>query len=260
MIAASTPSGDLIHPLASPFRIDGSNGEAFVLVHGFAGNPAHFRHLGGDLANRGYTVNAPLLPGHGRTIEALGQVRRSDWMAATLDAIREVGDHHRVHVVGLSMGGLLGVVAATRIPIATLTTINSPIRFRDHRIRFARIARHFRTEVRWSEAPAPVLDPAVARYWIHLDGFPVVAAAELFTLSRHALRVAPRVTCPALVIQSKADDTTHPASGSKLRGALGGDTRLLWLEHSMHNALFDAERDVIRDAILTLTPTQSPSS
>lgn len=252
MVAASPPSGDLLSPHAAPFRIGGSNGEAFVLVHGFAGNPAHFRHLGGQLADLGYTVNAPLLPGHGRTIEDLGRVRRDDWCEATLDAIREVGDHHRVHVVGLSMGGLLGVVAATRTGVTTLTTINTPVRFRDRRIRFARIARFFRRDVRWPQAPAPILDPDVAPYWIHLDGFPLIAAAELFTLSRRALRVAPRVTCPSLVIQSKTDDTTHPASGRKLRDALGGSSRLLWLEHSMHNALFDDERDVIRDAVLTL--------
>ena len=233
--------------------MDGSNGEAFVLVHGFTGNPAHFRHLGGQLAEMGYTVNAPLLPGHGRTIEDLARARRNDWIAATLDAVREVGDHHRVHVVGLSMGGLLGVIAATRIPVATLTTINSPIRFRDQRIRFARIARFYQRELRWPAAPAPSLDPEVAPHWIHLDGFPLIAAAELFTLSRHALRAAPRVRCPTLVIQSKADDTSHPASGRKLRAALGGDSRLLWLEHSMHNALFDRERDVILDAVLTLT-------
>lgn len=253
MVAAATPPGDLIHPLAAPFRIDGSNGEAFVLVHGFTGNPAHFRHLGGQLAERGYTVNAPLLPGHGRTIGDLARVRRNDWVRATLDAIREVGDHHRIHVVGLSMGGLLGVIAATRTPIATLTTINSPIRFRDRRIRFARIARFFKPELRWPAAPAPRLDQVVASHWIHLDGFPLIAAAELFTLSRQALHAAPGVTCPTLVIQSKADDTSHPDSGRKLRRALGAGSRLLWLEHAMHNALFDTEREAIRDAILTLT-------
>ncbi|MEX1005368.1 MAG: alpha/beta fold hydrolase [Acidimicrobiia bacterium] len=253
MVAAATPPGDLIHPRAAAFRIDGSNGEAFVLVHGFTGNAAHFRHLGGQLADRGYTVNAPLLPGHGRSIGDLARVRRSDWVDATVDAIREVGDHRRVHVVGLSMGGLLGVIAATRAPVATLTTINAPIRFQNWRIRFARVARLYQRELRWPESPPPKLDPEVAPHWIHLDGFPMIAAAELFTLSRRALQAAPQVTCPGLVIQSKVDDTSHPASGRKLRRALGNDTRLLWLEHSMHNALFDTERDVIRDAIMTLT-------
>lgn len=242
----------LIHPLAAPFRLDGRNGEAFVLVHGFTGNPAHFWHLGSQLFKMGYTVNAPLLPGHGRTFHDLAAVDRSDWLDAAIDAAREVGDHHRIHMVGLSMGGLLAVIAATRMSLATVTTINSPIVFCDWRIRFSRIAQFVKPEIRWPEEPQPALDDEVAPYWIHADGFPTAAAAELFSLSRDALKLAPRVSIPSLVIQSKTDDTSHPKSGPRLHGALGGRGRLLWLEHSMHNALFDTERDAIRDAVLGL--------
>jgi carboxylesterase len=245
-------SRDLIHRLAAPFRLDGSNGEAFVLVHGFTGNPAHFRHLGGQLNNHGYTINAPLLPGHATRFEDLGTVTRHDWIEATLDAVREVGDHHRTHLVGLSMGGLLSIVAADRTSVATLTTIDSPVRFRDKRVYLSRFA-HFRTpEVRWAEEPMPELDEEVAGYWIHAEGFPTVAASEMLSLSRYARRVARRVSIPSLVIQSRTDETVHPSSGPLLKTALGPACRLLWLENSMHNALFDRERDVIRDAVLEL--------
>lgn len=242
----------LIHPLAAPFRLDGSNGEAFVLLHGFTGNPAHLRNLGGELHAAGYTVNAPLLPGHARGLADLATVTRHDWIESTLDAVREVGDHHRIHLLGLSMGGLLAIVVATRAPVATLTTINSPIAFRDRKIHLAPVARFVRQEVRWPDEPAPDLDHAVARYWIHATGFPTVAAAELVALSRRARRDARRVESPSLVIQSKSDATTHPRSGPLLRAALGDRSRLLWLERSMHNALFDQERDVIREAVLDL--------
>lgn len=252
VVSLSVMPSQLIHPLAAPFRLDGSNGEAFVLLHGFTGNPAHFRHLGSQLCAAGYTINAPLLPGHGRAFEDLSTVDRSHWVEATLDAAREVGDHRRVHLVGLSMGGLLSVVAATRLDVATVTTINSPIVFCDWRVQFSRIARFVKPDIRWPEEPPPALDDEVAPYWIHADGFPTVAVAELFSLSRDALKLAPRVAIPSLVIQSKTDDTSHPKSGPRLHGALGGRSRLLWLEHSMHNALFDTERDVIRDAVLGL--------
>jgi carboxylesterase len=246
------PTPELIHRLAAPFRFDGSNGEAIVLVHGFSGNPAHFRHLGGQLNSLKYTINAPLLPGHATRFEDLGAVTRHDWIEATLDAVREVGDHHRIHLVGLSMGGLLSIVAADRSPVATLTTINSPIRFRDRRLYLARIAQFRTPEVRWADEPAPPLDDEVAEYWIHAEGFPTVAAAEMLSLSRYARRVARRVSIPSLVIQSRTDDTVHPSSGPLLKTALGTTCRLLWLENSIHNALFDSERDVIRDAVLEL--------
>jgi carboxylesterase len=251
-LMAELRTDNLIHPLAAPFRFDGTRGEALVLVHGFTGNPAHLRVLGSRLAAEGYTVMAPLLPGHGRSIEALTRVRRSDWIEATVDAIREVGDHHSVHLVGLSMGGLLSIIAALRATVATVTTINSPVVFRDRRLAFAWLARPVITERRWPEEAPPDLDPEVAPYWIHASGFPIVAAAELHALAGQALRAARQVEVPSLVIQSKIDDTTHPKSGPRLRDALAPNSRLLWLEHSMHNALFDSERGVIADQVLEM--------
>ncbi|HVR32710.1 MAG TPA: alpha/beta fold hydrolase [Acidimicrobiia bacterium] len=242
----------LVHPLAAPFRLDGSNGEAFVLIHGFTGNAAHFRPLGAQLANRGYTVNAPLLAGHARDPEAMRHISRADWIENTLDAIREVGDHRRVHLVGLSMGGLLAIVAAGADRVATVTTINAPVVFRDRRVRIAPIAVRLKPLVRWPEEPAPDIDEEVLPFWIHATECPTSAVAELYALSRQAVRSAEHVSVPSLVIQSRTDDTAHPKSGPRLRAALGGDSRLLWLEHSIHNSLFDRERHVIRDAVVEL--------
>ena len=242
----------LVHPLAAPFRFDGSNGEAFVLIHGFTGNAAHFRPLGTQLADRGYTVNAPLLAGHGRDAEAMSHIGRAHWIEDTRDAIREVGDHRRVHLVGLSMGGLLAIVAAGADRIATVTTINAPVVFCDRRIRIARIAVPFKPLVHWPEEPAPDIDEEVMPFWIHATDCPTSAVAELYALSRQAVRSAADVSVPSLVIQSRTDDAAHPKSGPRLRAALGEDSRLLWLEHSIHNSLFDRERHVIRNAVVEL--------
>jgi carboxylesterase len=252
---ASALADDLIHPLAAPFRLDGRNGEAFVLVHGFTGNPAHMRDLAMALHGRGYTINVPLLPGHAHRFETLASATREDWSHATVDAVREVGDHHRIHLVGLSMGGLLAIVAGVRTAASTLTTINSPIAFRNRSIHLAFLARRFRPEVRWPPEPPPPLDDEVAPFWIHTDGFPTMAGAELTALSRLARRAAPHFQRPSLVIQSKADESVHPRSGQILRRALGDQCRLLWLEQSMHNAMFDSERHAVREAILRLVTT-----
>lgn len=242
----------LVHPLAAPFRFDGTNGEAFVLIHGFTGNAAHFRPLGTQLAERGYTVIAPLLAGHARDSEAMRHVGRVDWIENTRDAIREVGDHRRVHLVGLSMGGLLAIVAASTDRAATVTTINAPVVFRDRRIRIARIAARLKPVVHWPEEPVPDIEQEVVPFWIHATACPTSAVVELYALSRQAVRSAADVNVASLVIQSRTDDTAHPKSGPKLRAALGGESRLLWLEHSIHNALFDRERHAIHDAIVEL--------
>jgi len=242
----------LVDPLAAPFRYDGSTGTAFVLIHGFTGNPAHFRPLGRELHDLGHTVNAPLLPGHGTDAAALAGVTGDQWLGSTLDAVREVGDHHRIHLVGLSMGGLLSILAARRQTVSSLTTIDAPISFRRWRIHLAFLARHFVEEVHWPEEEAPPMDDEMRPYWIHVPGFPTSAAAELARVSYRARFAARRLHIPSLVIQSKVDETVRPRSGRLLAAALGDRCRLLWLEDSMHNALFDSERDAVRDAILEL--------
>lgn len=246
-----TVSPDLIHPLAEEFRLDGHSGTAYVLVHGFTGNPAHFRHLAGELSDMGHTVIAPRLVGHGISLEALGGIHRREWLGSVLEAGRQVGDHREIHLVGLSMGGLLSILAARTIRAATVTTINSPIAFRNRTIHAAVLAHRFVPEQRWPEEPPPPMDDEVAPYWIHLPGFPTSAAAQLALTSYEARWEARRLDLPALVIQSKADETVDPRSGTLLARALGA--RLLWLERSIHNALFDDERHVVRDAILGLT-------
>ncbi|MDH3250005.1 MAG: alpha/beta fold hydrolase [Acidimicrobiia bacterium] len=242
---------ELFDPLAGPFRHEGSNGEAAVLVHGFTGVPAHFRPMGQVLADAGYTVIAPLLAGHGTTIEDMAETGREDWVETVRRAYASVdGEHDRVHLVGLSMGGLISIIVGADTGAATITTINSPIVFRDKKIYLAGIGRIFQPEVRWPEEDPPDLDEEVRPYWLTYSGFPTKASVDLLSISRQALRTAETVSCPALVVQSLVDESVDPRSATKLTAAFGPSTRLVWLESSRHNALLDRERHVIHQAVL----------
>jgi carboxylesterase len=242
---------ELFDPLAGPFRHEGSNGEAAVLVHGFTGVPAHFRPMGRVLADAGYTVIAPLLAGHGTTIEDMAETGREDWIETVRRAYASVaGEHDRVHLVGLSMGGLISIIVGADTGAATITTINSPIVFRDKKIYLAGIGRIFQPEVRWPEEDPPDLDEEVRSYWLTYAGFPTKASVGLLSISRQALRTAETVSCPALVVQSLVDESVDPRSATKLTKAFGSSTRLVWLESSRHNALLDRERHVIHQAVL----------
>ncbi len=249
---------ELFDPLAGPFRHEGTNGEAAILVHGFTGVPAHFRPMGQVLADAGYTVVAPLLAGHGTSIEDMARTGRNDWIGSVRDAHETVADQHdRVHFVGLSMGGLISIIVGAEVAAATITTINSPIVFRDKKIYLAGLAQAFQPEVRWPEEDPPDLDEDVQPYWLTYSGFPTKASAGLLSISRQALRTAERVTCPVLVVQSLVDESVDPRSATKLAEAFGPSARLVWLESSIHNALLDRERDVIHQAVLDRISTDS---
>ena len=104
-----------VRPGAEPYSHDGTGEHArtgVVLSHGFTGSPASLRPWGQFLADAGYTVRVPRLPGHGTTWQEMNRTRWQDWYAAVDGAFRELHEQcDQVFVGGLSMGGAL----ATRL-------------------------------------------------------------------------------------------------------------------------------------------------
>ena len=241
---------DLFSPHAAPFRLEGTNGEAVVLTHGFTGVPAHFRPLAEFLNGHGYTVNVPLLAGHGTSPTDMATTGADDWIRSVRQAGQAVADHRRVHLAGLSMGGLLSILAARDVAASTITTINSPIIVRNKRLYLAPLAHRLVPEVSWPDEAPPPLDPEVAPYWLTYDAYRTESAAELLAVIRRAYRAARRLRRPALVIQSRVDESVDPRSAELLAKALGPTCDLVWLDHSIHNSLLDRERDLIHRAVL----------
>jgi len=107
-----------ILPGAEPFNHDGSD-VAVLLCHGFTSTAKSMRPWGEYLAERGFTVRVPLLPGHGTTWQEMNQTRWEDWYACVDKEFRELHQTcERVVVGGLSMGGTLALKLAqeTRTP------------------------------------------------------------------------------------------------------------------------------------------------
>ncbi len=235
-------------PRCEPFVLPGHNGETIVVIHGFTGCPAHWRLVAPVLAEAGYTVVAPLLAGHGTRPEDFAGVSGDDWLASVVDpALAAPGP---VHLAGLSLGGLLAVLAARPVDATTITTINAPIRLRDRRAAFLPLIAPFRPVIDHSHQPLPEVDPEARELFFTYRRYPTAAAAEVLTLRRRALREARRLRRPATVVQSRADETVHPSSGPALVRALGPRARLVWLDRSIHNALLGSERDRVARAIL----------
>ena len=240
---------DLFHSLAAPFQLPGDNGEAVVAIHGFTGIPGHWRIAAEVLNQRGYTVIAPLLPGHGTSMSDMERHGAADWLRAVVDAALAVRDHRRVHLAGLSLGGLLAILAAGPTNAATISTISAPLRFRHKSIYLAPFLHHFRPYTPWPPSPPPS-EPETAKLFLTYPGFPTKRAADLWVVARHARKTARRLRRPGLVVQSAADETVDPRSGIKLARLLGPGTQTLWLTSSRHNALLDRERDLIHAALL----------
>ena len=75
------------NPLCRAFSMEGSREDGILLLHGFTATPGTMRPLGEALhRDTGFTVYAPLLPGHGLTPEEMAKTRWYDWFRASQQA------------------------------------------------------------------------------------------------------------------------------------------------------------------------------
>lgn len=247
-------TGSLFDPLAAPFRLEGDNDEAVVLQHGFTSTPALFRPLATVLHDAGYTVEVPLLAGHGTSLDDMARHGWREWRDSMRRGIEQVADHRAIHLVGHSLGGLLAILLAREVGAASLATINSPVRLRDRfghvKAPLAPFLARRQPLTLWPEEGPPDLDEEVRPYWLTYPGFATARAADLFAVSLRAIRAARRVTCRSLVIQSLVDETVDPRSAFVLARALGPGCRIEWLERSFHNATLGPERDRIHRVVI----------
>src|SRR5688572_23289268 len=91
----------------SPFALSGGD-VGILLIHGFSASPTQMRLIGDDLHQRGLTVVAPLLPGHGTTVADLSKQLWQDWVSHVDLALTELKSRcETVFVAGISLGSLL---------------------------------------------------------------------------------------------------------------------------------------------------------
>jgi carboxylesterase len=235
---------DAVEP-TSPFHFEGDNGDAVVLVHGYTGHPGHFRPLADRLTAIGYTVIAPVLAGHRGSPEEMAEAGWREWVESVEAAASAVSDHRRVHLVGLSLGGLLSIIVAGPTAAASIVTINSPVLLYRLRAYLAPVARHLIPAYPAEIEPPP--DPELADLWIQHPEHSTAAVAALVTTIGRAWVAAGRLRRPSLVIQSRDDRTVRPVSGSLLARRLGA--RLDWIGGA-HNALLDPSRQVLHEKVV----------
>ena len=73
---------------AEGFTLARARAPAVLLLHGAGDTPQTLRYLGEALFAQGFHVEAPLLPGHGRTLDAFRRTSAVDWLNAARSSYR----------------------------------------------------------------------------------------------------------------------------------------------------------------------------
>ena len=223
-----------------------------LLLHGFTGTPFEVRYLGERLHARGYSVVAPLLPGHGGTPAELNATTWHDWHAAVgrhLDALR--ARCRRVALVGFSLGGLLALHLASRrgAELAALASLGAPLWFPPpvtFGIRALRRIPGLVAVPKGGGGGPDVRDPEVRRQSPSLPAFPVRALGSLLDFTEVVRAELGSVRVPLFVAHARNDHVAPFACADELRRRVGSrDTRYLPLDRSFHQIPIDVEKDLL---------------
>ena len=239
------------HPLARPFaaaaqpELTGGRSLGVLLLHGFSGSPASMRPWGDYLAEHGYAVELPLLPGHGTRWQDLNRVDWTDWYDEAERALdRLLADCDAVVVGALSMGGAVALrLAEERADaVAGLVLVNPFVSSRRWELRALPLLKHVVPGLNGvvNDIKKPGQDE------IGYPRLPLKGLAAVTRMWRSVVPDLPKVTQPLLYFRSVEDHVIDASSGETVLGAVSSrDVTERVLTNSYHVATLDHEAPII---------------
>ena len=222
-----------------PFLWAGSDSRAALLLHGFPGTPAEMRALGRLFQDEGWTVYSPLLPGFGPDIATLARRHHREWLDAAAKAYEELRVNHKTMLlVGNSMGGALAINVAQSVDVAGMILIAPFTRFGLAWQRFAwPLVSRFVSQLlpfQKADLASPEIRRLVRRMWDGADiadptvqsmirkiAVPTRALEQVRQVGAAALRAAPSLRIPTLILQGRCDSVVTPETTRVLKNRMG---------------------------------------
>ena len=225
-----------------------------LLIHGFTGAPKEMHEMGACLSAAGYSVLGIRLAGHATIPEDLLRMRWQDWMGSVEDGWDVLkGCSDQVFLLGLSMGGVLSLITAARLPAAGVVTMSTPYALKaDPRLGWLEWLSWLQPSL--PKGPPDWVDPHVAEDHVDYPAYPTRAVIQLRDLVTEMQACLPQVNAPVLLIHARNDTGGgffDPQSMEHIYERLGSkDKQMLWIEGSGHVVTRDAKKEVVFQAAI----------
>lgn len=226
-----------------PFSATG-NAHGVLVLHGFTGNPQSMRPLAEVIANAGFTVELPRLPGHGTSVEDMIDTTWADWTKEAEDAYQSLASRCRdVAVVGLSMGGALACHVAERYPVRAAVLINPLVSPPANEL-LEGLEALIEGGVETVEAIGSDIKKEGSKEASY-DATPLKAARSLFEGVADVYARLGDITAPTLLFSSREDHVVDPLNGEVVLDKVAGTVERVILEESYHVATLDHDAELI---------------
>jgi carboxylesterase len=209
---AQSPVGpDGIIPGAASITLRASPTHAVLVLHGFGDTPQSVQLLAEHLHHEhGWSVRAPLLPGHGRSLAAFDASGSTAWRAAAHREYVELRAQHAVvALVGLSMGGALATLEAALDPSLPALVLLAPYLTPPARAqRLAPLADVINLIVPYLEGgdrAQSILDPVARARALGYGAVSPKRVRDLVAVAHDARFAAAAVRAPTLLVHSRTD-------------------------------------------------------
>lgn len=234
-----------------------------LLSHGFTGSPYSIVPWGKHLAEQGFAVSVPLLPGHGTSWQDMTSTRYDDYYAAIEREFEQLKARTDVVVVGgLSMGACLTLTLAERRAgeIAGLVLVNPAVASTNKQLLLLPLMKHL--------VPAfPAIGDDIKKEGVSEHAYPKTPLKPLASMLEAWKQIRedlPKVSAPVLLFRSADDHVVDPSSaGIILSGISSTDKAERVLTESYHVATLDNDAPQIfaesADFIRRVTAADGPA-
>lgn len=249
-----------------------------LLLHGLTGMPNEMRSIKKALDSIGLDVLVPMLAGHGATHKELLDTGWKDWLESSRKPLNELSSRcDQIYVGGLSMGGLMPVILAVENPkVCGIVSMSPTIKYDAKNssnpfqvlIPLIDILPFLGRINYWTEEPPYGLkdERLVKMITKELEAgknstgggadagsgfsqFRTYAGSlrQMQHLVKQVKKIAPQMTCPALIMHSKEDTITSIANAQILESWLTGtsDKQIIYLEGCDHVLPADLKKEEV---------------
>ncbi len=234
-----------VHPLATPLslparpELTGGRPLGVLLLHGFSGSPASMKPWAQFLAEKGYAVEVPRLPGHGTRWQDLNKVAWTDWYAEAERALDRLRETTEAVVVGaLSMGGSVALRLAEErgADVAGIVLVNPFVSSTRKELKALPLMKHVVPSTKGvvNDIKKPGQDE------VGYPRLPLKGLAAVVDMWRAVVPDLPKVTQPLLYFRSSVDHVIDDSSSRTVLGAVSSrDVEERILTESYHVATID---------------------